>query len=91
MTTAFTRVLWRDALTLLSILLWAVPSWAQTPDHTPLPVTAPSAGDAAAPHEQVERVSRDGVTAEFRIKTVSGLGTVNHDVFHGDYAEVSLT
>jgi len=91
MTAASAGVLWRDALALLSILLWVAPSWAQTPDNGPLPITTPSAADAAAPHEQVERVSRDGVTAEFRIKTVSGLGTVNHEVFHGDYAEVSFT
>jgi len=82
----------------LTVLLGTIPCWAVTQEAGSPPVTslsvepASSSPDAPVPlPEQVERITRDGVTAEFRIKAVSGLGTVNHDLFHGDYAEVAFT
>lgn len=71
-------------------VLWAIPCWAQAEGSGSSPSPPLTASNASAPRDHVERVTRDGVTAEFRIKPISGLGTVNHDLFHGDYAEVSF-
>ena len=86
--------LWALAINLvcvLTALLWTIPCWAEIQESGPSSATPSPANEAAPTREQVERVTRDGVTAEFRIKAVSGLGTVNHDLFHDDYAEVSFT
>lgn len=81
---------WPSTAAILPALFWTVPCWAeiQEPGLSPALHSAPQ--EAAPVLEQVERITRDGVTAEFRIKAVSGLGTVKHDLFHGDYAEVSF-
>jgi len=81
---------WSNPLLLGACLWCAIPIWAQAHEGDGMPPTPPIV-DAAKPHEHVERLTRDGITAEFRITPVSGLGTVNNDLFHGDYAEVSFT
>ena len=75
----------------LTAFLWTIPCWAETQE-SGAPSTPPSlAIETPAAPEQVERVTRDGVTAEFRMKAISGLGSINRTLFHGDYAEVSFT
>lgn len=78
------------ALSLLTALVCLIPLGARAhegniPAEAPSPVTV-----EPAPVEHVERLTRDGVTAEFRIKPVSGLGAAGKDLFQGDYAEVSF-
>lgn len=85
------KVVWSNSVSVLAGLLWAIPCSAQAQDSGPPPTPPPSVSEVSAPRELVDRVTRDGVTAEFRIKSISGLGTVDHDLFHGDYAEVSFT
>ena len=74
----------------LLALLWTIPCRAETQESGSTFFPSPPTHEAAPSPEQVERITRDGVTAEFRIKAISGLGTVNHGLFHGDYAEVSF-
>lgn len=75
---------------LLTALVCVIPNWAQAHDGgTPSDNASIPTESVQADH--VERLTRDGVTAEFRIKPVSGLGAVNNEIFHGDYAEVSFS
>lgn len=79
-----------DALARITIIVGLIPSLAQAHQGDSL-AQAASTPDFSHPYEYTERLTRDGVTAEFRIKTVSGLGLAAQGLFHGDFADVSFS
>ncbi len=81
---------WADALCLATVLFGIVPALVHAHETT-APAESAATPVLPLPYEHSERLTRDGVAAEFRIKAVSGLGIAGQGLFHGDFADVSFS